>query len=77
MAYLDGEPDRRTLFATDFDFDELWNADNVQAIWLQVAACNRNGFDRLIHGTRANCLYVRMLMLSNHTRDGARHRRGP
>jgi len=68
---LDIESHRRTFFAVDIHLGKSRYDGKVQLILLQVAARNRNGFDCLIHGARADRLHFGFAVLPNHTRDGA------
>lgn len=77
VSDLDREFDGGAFFPANVYLDKGRDADDVEPVLLQISMRDGNRLDRLIHCSGADCLYVRMLVLSDNTGDGACHRGGP
>src|SRR5690606_25293472 len=59
-----------TLIALDVDLRKTWNDYQVHLVLFQIAARDRNRFDRLVHGAGADRLDLCIPLLTHHARNG-------
>ena len=58
VSWLDQQPDRRAFLPVDLDVGERRNQSEFDSGWRQKSTRDRNSFDGLVEGSRADCLYL-------------------